>query len=230
MNIFIYTDESGVFDKIHNEYFVFGGVVYLSSEERDIAKRKYIHVEKNLRKNYQKKEMKASVLKNKDKGKIFRSLNNTIKFATLIKQDIVLDEIFTNKKSKQRFLDYIYKRLIKELLKKLKENKVIKLNDIKNIYINCDEHTTATNGRYELKEALESEFKFGTYNYNYSCFFEPLCKNIETIDVKFVDSKKNPLIRAADIVCNRVFYFAKEDRINELKEKVIILEYRKDYN
>jgi hypothetical protein len=29
-----------------------------------------------------------------------------------------------------------------------------------------DEHTTATDGRYELREALEMELKIGPYNYD----------------------------------------------------------------
>lgn len=28
MNIFVYSDESGVFDKIHNKIFVFGGAIF----------------------------------------------------------------------------------------------------------------------------------------------------------------------------------------------------------
>ena len=32
MNIYIYSDESGVFDKEHNDYFVFGGLIFLGIE------------------------------------------------------------------------------------------------------------------------------------------------------------------------------------------------------
>ncbi len=39
---------------------------------------------------------------------------------------------------------------------------IIERSDINNIYVFADEHTTATNGRYELKESLEQEFKTGT--------------------------------------------------------------------
>jgi len=38
----------------------------------------------------------------------------------------------------------------------------IDLNKIENIYIYVDEHVTATDGRYELREAIEQEFKHGT--------------------------------------------------------------------
>ena len=45
MNIFVYSDESGVFDVDHNQIYVFAGVIYLSETERDIATRKYVNVE-----------------------------------------------------------------------------------------------------------------------------------------------------------------------------------------
>lgn len=101
MDLYIYTDESGVFDKVHNKLFVFGGVMYLSKEDRDIATRKYINVEKNIySKGLYSGELKASIISNKDKGKIFRSLNDTIKFGVIIHQRQVDNRIFNDKKSK----------------------------------------------------------------------------------------------------------------------------------
>ena len=35
MNIFIYADESGVFDVVHNDYYVFAWVLCLGKEARD---------------------------------------------------------------------------------------------------------------------------------------------------------------------------------------------------
>ena len=45
MDLYIYSDESGVFDREHNDFYVFGGVIFLGKEERDIASRKYIAAE-----------------------------------------------------------------------------------------------------------------------------------------------------------------------------------------
>ena len=69
----------------------------------------------------------------------------------------------------------------------------------------ADEHTTATNGRYELKESLEQEFKHGTYNYNYSKFFEPLFPNLQSVEVNYCNSAKVTLVRAADITANKLY-------------------------
>lgn len=73
-----------------------------------------------------------------------------------------------------------------------------------------DEHTTATDGKYELREALEQEFRFGTYNWNYSVFFPPLFPNVKTVDVCFCNSSKVTLVRAADIIANKIYYYANE--------------------
>ncbi len=35
MDIYIYSDESGVFDAKHNRYFVFAGTVFLSKKDKE---------------------------------------------------------------------------------------------------------------------------------------------------------------------------------------------------
>lgn len=215
MNIFVYSDESGVFDAVHNELFVFGGVIFLDRESRDIANRKFIHAEKALRHDGQYrgcKELKACSISPKEKGKLFRALNKIIKFGVVINQKRILEEIFSDKKSKQRYLDYAYKIALKKCLENLIANQTILPGEVDNLYVFVDEHTTATNGKYELQEALEQEFKRGTFNYTYLKFFPPIFPMMNSVDVKFCDSSKNPLIRAADIVANRIYFEAKNDR------------------
>ncbi len=89
MNIFIYSDESGVLDPKHNDFFVFGGIVFLSKDDRDVCSRKYIHAENAIR-NIEHKdssyEVKASNITNKSKNKLYRSLNQVEKFAVIINQ------------------------------------------------------------------------------------------------------------------------------------------------
>ena len=74
MNIYIYSDESGVFDYIHNRWYIFGGVILLSKKEKELAVRKYIHAEKVVRakESLEKEtEVKASKVSNKDKHSLF---------------------------------------------------------------------------------------------------------------------------------------------------------------
>ena len=203
MNLYIYSDESGVFDKVHNDIYVYGGVLFLSKEDKDINARKYKHVEKVIRKSkgyYNNIELKACILENKEKSKIYRSLNKCIKFGVIVNQKNIRDEIFANKKSKQRYLDYAYKIGLKRMFEKLICEGIISADEIENIYIYVDEHTTATDGRYELKEGLEQEFKLGTFNYTF--------KNIKSVNVNYCNSNSVTLIRAADIIANSIYYKA----------------------
>ena len=66
MNIWVYSDESGVFDYVHNDFFVFAGVIYLSKEDRDDATHKYIHAENCIRTSGQYDstvELKSSIFR-----------------------------------------------------------------------------------------------------------------------------------------------------------------------
>ena len=62
MNIYVYSDESGVFDKGHNDYFVFGGLILLGTEDKEKWSRKYSSIEKSLRTN---KGVAADIVANK---------------------------------------------------------------------------------------------------------------------------------------------------------------------
>ena len=153
MDIFIYSDESGVFDNIHNELFVFGGLMFFSYKEMDAAIQMYKTAELAVRKADALKpdqEAKASILSNTSKGKLFRSLNRFHKFGVVIKQNSLNKNIFNNKKSKQRYLDYAFKISVKRKFQRLITDKVINQLESINLHFHADEHTTATDGRYEL--------------------------------------------------------------------------------
>lgn len=211
LNIFVYSDESGVFDKIHNDKFVFGGLIFLGKDNKDIACRKYSAAEKSIYKSnpdLSGKEIKASGVSNSDKNKLYRSLNNYYKFGVVVDQLEVLDRIFTSKKDKQRYLDYAYKIGVKHAFKSMIGQKIIDPDKVENIYFFVDEHTTATNGRYELREALEQELKSGTYNHDWRIFYEPVFTRLKNVDVKFCNSSTVTLVRAADIIANKIYYIS----------------------
>ena len=70
MDIYVYSDESGVFDVIHNDYYVYGGVIFLDKKDKDNENRKYIHMErsmKNTNSKFKNKELKANILSGKEK-------------------------------------------------------------------------------------------------------------------------------------------------------------------
>lgn len=216
MDLFIYSDESGVFDKVHNEIFVYGGLILLGKQQKDEYIRRYLAAERVVReKHTDGGELKACRISNKEKGKLYRSIGGAIKFGVIVNQRNVLDRIFLSKKDKQRYLDYAYKIGLKRALQQLINAGVIG-KCVDNIFLYNDEHSTATNGRYELREGLEQEFKLGTYNMQYDKFFPPLFETMQGLHLEFCDSKKVTLVRAADIVANRIYYMALNRKLENL--------------
>lgn len=89
MNIYIYSDESGVFDRKHNDIFVFGGLIILDSLSKEYWSRMYASAEESIRKSKNVSrayELKATQVTNKEKGKLFRSLNKCYKFGVVIEK------------------------------------------------------------------------------------------------------------------------------------------------
>ena len=209
MNLYIYSDESGVFDSNHEDYFVFGGLICFGKEQKEILSRMYSHVENVLRENKQpqnkSKELKASNVSNAQKGKLYRGLNNAYKFSVVIKLKSLNQNIFENKKHKQRYMDFAYKMVLKKCFQTLILYGKIKPNEIENIVVYVDEHTTATDGLYELKENLLREFKIGTFNPTYQTYFDPIFPKLGSLDVQFCNSSTNILVRAADIIANHSY-------------------------
>lgn len=225
MNIFVYGDESGVFDNTHHDYFVFAGLIFLDKEDKDLNNRKFLSAERAIMPRYGKLELKACHLKPKHKAGLFRSTNKCIRYAAVINQQKVNKNIFNHKKSKQRYLDYAYKVGLKRAFQQLIESGTIDPSSVENIYIRFDEHTTATNGRYELKEAIEEEFKHGTFNRSWSVFHEPIFPSMGAVELTFKDSKNDALIRASGIIANQVLYLVKNGKTETAKAKVILTQF-----
>ena len=80
-----------------------------------------------------------------------------------------------------------------------------------------------TNGRYELRESLIQELKTGTFNWNYASFFPPILPTLTDVRLEMRDSKLDPLIRAADIVANRVYFKARTNDLPDARRKVSVL-------
>lgn len=223
MNIYIYSDESGVFDHVHNDFFIFGGLILVGEDCKNDWSRKYAAVENTIRqinKFDSSYEIKSTTVDNKTKDKIFRSLNQCFKFACIVDEHQVNSNIWNSKKDKQRYLDFVYKISVKRAFEQLIKDGVINVKDIDRLYFYVDEHTTATNGRYELEEGLRQEFKYGTYNYNYSTFFPPIFPDLKDVKVEFCDSSapRKRLVRGADFVANKVYYLTVSGQQEKLPE------------
>lgn len=212
MRIFVYSDESGVLDKVHNDYYVFGGLIFISESDRDVYSRKYIAAENNVRKSESIEspvEVKACNIKPKSKNKLYRSVADAERFGVVISQKkLTNDDLFANKKTKQRYLDWAYKMAVKKKLEKMIAEGKIDPDTVESISFLVDEHSTATNGWYELRESLEKELKIGIWNFEHMAFHKPLFPKIKSIDLAYCNSSKKTLVRAADIVANHIYFYA----------------------
>lgn len=221
MHLFVYADESGTLDPIHNEYYTFGGLILIGKEQRIEASNRYLKAERALRAAHPElshiKELKAKSLGNKARSSLFRSLNKFQKFGVVIEQKRLYSYIWEPKKTRQRFLDFAFKIGLKRALQDMMNNGVINASEIEYLHVIMDEHTTATDGRYELRESLEIEFRFGMTNFEHMTHFPPIFPNMKSVEVDMRDSSTTPLVRSADIVANRMLgcaYSGGYDRIN----------------
>lgn len=204
---------------------MFGGVLVRTKDARDREVRKYLAVERGLGEKAGRTkngELKATTLCNRDKYQIYRSLNAMTWFAVVVHQKNLLSRIFNNKKTKQRYLDYAFKIGLKRALLACVEQGIVEADYAGHIEVRMDEHTTATDGRYELCEGLDQEFRLGTYNQQWDKFYPPVFPQLRQVSVEMRDSEKDALIRAADIVANRVYYHAIQGTLEKIEAGVII--------
>lgn len=209
MELYIYSDESGVFDNKHNQYYTYGGLIIVGKELRDNVARKYVGAEKNIAKAYPSgMELKAALVSNRHKSKLYGAVKPYNKFGAIITQANVHEKIFAHKASKQRYLDYVYKMALKNAFIEMEAANIIKFDDVTGLNVYVDEHTTATDGRYELRQALLQEFKIGTFNMEWNIFYKPIFPNLQDVKLQYCNSSKVPLVRAADIVANHLYYLS----------------------
>ncbi|MDE6730306.1 MAG: DUF3800 domain-containing protein, partial [Oscillospiraceae bacterium] len=51
MELFVYSDESGVFDAKHNQFYVYGGLIFLDGKSVGDCSRKYKSLEEMIMRN-----------------------------------------------------------------------------------------------------------------------------------------------------------------------------------
>ena len=71
MNIYVFSDESGIFDYKHHELFVYAGVVVIGKQEMDMLSRKFLALEKKLRQKTKYRNMPELKAKYLDEKKSF---------------------------------------------------------------------------------------------------------------------------------------------------------------
>lgn len=211
MKLYVFADESGVFDRAHANLFVYGGVIILGKPNYDYIVNKHQSLERRLRREDTSlknvPEIKAAYLNLKQRKRLFNlRAPQCVRFGVVIDQQRVYEQIYQTKQDKQRFLDYALKRGIKHAIESANMSGLIRKEEINCISIVVDEHSTATSGKYTFEETVDEEFRRGTYSPNYDKFFPPLFSlDFPPIPVAYCDSKKVVGVRIADITANWVY-------------------------
>lgn len=207
--IYINLDDSG---KLTNKekISVYGGIVFLSKQEKDKFITQYRKIITEIKCSYCKvcnnkcPEIKNTNIKAADKRRIMNYLKKYYIIGLVTKNDSVFEHIKEDKSAKGRFIDYSIRRLIKEIINELiKKEKINPYKPLK-IIINIDEQSTKSNGYYNLKDGLYEELKYGILNYNYSKKFEPLIFDKLEIRVSYQDSGKSYVVQAADLLAGTI--------------------------
>lgn len=234
MKLYVFADESGVFDHAHNELFVYGGIIVLGKHNYDAIVNRHQSLERRLRREDQSlrnvPEIKAAYLNLKQRKRLFNlQVPQCVRFGVVIDQQKVYEQIYQTKQDKQRFLDYALKRGIKHAIESADTSGLIPKKEINCISIVVDEHSTATSGKYTFEETIDEEFRRGTYSPNYDMSFPPLFSlNFPRIPVAYCDSKKVVGVRIADITANWIYraykdYPSNQEKLQMLLKSTIVL-------
>ena len=230
--LYINIDDSGKVS-IKEKIAVYGGILFLSKNERDKfitqyrsiindMKCRYCPLNKNICNNKNCPELKHSNLKSSDLRRLRNYIKKYFSFAVIISNKKIYAPIISNKASKGRYLDYTLRRLIKGLIIELIENKKINPNKPLRIILNMDEQTTKSNGYYNLKEGLYEELKYGIINYNYATKHQPIIFNDLDIHLTFQKSDRSFAVQAADLVAGST----RRNALNNLEKRINFLNYK----
>lgn len=230
MNIYVYGDESGVLDKAHNEVFVFGGLIFLDRTAKNLMNRTFLQAEERIRQTrptpFRGRELKASRLSDKDKSALLGTTDRCIRYVFFIDQEKVNDGFFSHKKLSQRYLDYVFKTGLKSVFTDLINQGAIDPAGVENLHIYFDRHDTATNEHYELREAIEQDFKYGTCDFGQNSVEPPVFGGMSgVVNLTFRDSRKDALIRASDIISNLSWHAARQGDFGRLGAKAHLVRF-----
>lgn len=203
--IYFYLDDSGVLHSNSNEqFFVYAGYVFLSHKEKDRALCAYRRASKKVN-PAPSTELKAHGAKGKTKRYLNSILKDYESLSCIVDKHRVYSKIINSKKSIHRYKDYCLKRVAKAKLLDMLSRKVISPDVPTTLRFFIDNQPTSTDGIYNLRESIHEEFSSGIQNFDYGVFYKPIFHEQLIVTTSFCDSRKQPLIQAADMLANSLF-------------------------
>lgn len=210
--IYINLDDSGKLTS-KEKVSCYGGIVFLSKDERAKFIVQYRSIIEQIRCSYCKcskrcknlcPEVKNHNIKSSHKRRLINLTKKNMTIGVVIDNKRIYKHILNDKASRGRYSDYCLKLLIKTLVKKLIINKRIDPYKPLKLIIDIDQQTTKSNGYYDLKNGIYEELKHGISNFNYARTFKPLLYSDLMITLMYKDSSKNYLIQASDLLAGTV--------------------------
>lgn len=218
MKLYVYADESGTFDKEHNDLFVYGGLVVPGKDAKDELERRYLSVERDVREHSDglgpSDEAKACRLTMRERKRLYRVVEGSAcrQFGYIVDQGSLRDSVFATKRTRQRYLDWALKMGVKLCVTSMFRDGTIAKGDVDRLAVYVDEHSSSTAGKYNLEQSIDEEFRTGVYNPESNTEFPPVFgPGFPKVPVGYLNSEKVTLVRAADITANWI-YCAERDR------------------
>ncbi len=181
---YIYIDESGTLGR--NDNFCYGGFVVFGREKRDAMVRKMNKIEKEF--NWAT-ELKASSL--------------TVAEKQLVINRLKVDQLICISSTGLKISKSLYPRVDTNCLKLDMLEMLIceTLTDatVDKLTIHIDEQNFSSNLAQDLYNRIQRKFKFGSLTKK---GYVPVDNFIDTITIRYVDSKSNELVRVADFIAN----------------------------
>ena len=211
--IYINLDDSGKLTR-KEKISVYGGIVFLSKDERDKFIVQYRDIINSIKCKYcsldngscfkKCPEIKNTNIKNQDKRRIMNYIKKYFVISLIIQNDKVYDYVIKNKASLGRYIDFTLRVLIKRTIEELIKKGKIDVNRPLKIVLNIDEQTTKSNGYYNLRDGIYEELVHGIYNYNYDKAFKPILNNKLELVITYQDSGRSYAVQGADLIAGTI--------------------------
>ena len=223
--IYINLDDSGKLTR-KEKISVYGGLVFLSKDERDRFIVQYRSIVNDVKCKYcsldrDKCSKKCPEIKNtnimvSDKRRIMNYIKKFFTISLVIQNDKIYDYIIENKASRGRYIDFTLRVLVKRTIEELiRLGKIDSTKPLK-IILNIDEQTTKSNGYYNLRDGIYEELVHGIYNYNYDKSFKPILNSNLELAITYQDSGKSYAVQGADLIAGTI----RKVSISALEENV----------
>ncbi len=229
--IYINMDDSGVLHK-NEKYCVYGGVVFIGKESRDKFIRQYKGVLNGIKCDYcpsdrSKCHHKCPEIKHYNilpyhKRRLYNLIKKSVTYAVAINNAKVNDNIMENKNSRGRFRDYCQRRIIKNSIQYLINQKLIDPYMPIELIIRIDQQGTSTDTNRAFVYDIYHELTDGIYNLSYDLVHPKILYSKLNIDLKYVVSNNHVCIQASDLIAGKIRNvilsdLSKEEKKEELK-------------